>query len=372
VDRVRLAMMVGFLESLGWSIHYTYSRAWVRDTLGDDYGFILILAAAETLPVILSLLGGMHGDVAGRRIIALLSTLQAPLFASIPLLGLSRLPLIITACSALWAYFWPNIVAPVMEETGRSGSGYARFAIGSTAGWGAGGLTAMLLGALGSTGPVEAYVPAGISLAAAGLLGVRVVEASTPRASLAEVAGFMRRSGRGLLYFFLSLVALQGASEVFWNTSSLKLYGETGSLALFSLLYSVAPTLIGVAARPLAGRAVDQAGAWRALWAVIASYAALYAAIYLATGPLLYLLWIIPIYVFYDTSAYTLSSRLFPEEMQGSASGLVVLAYSAAGLAALLLSQASPSYLGSILAAEFLALLSASALLAAKRIVHGG
>jgi len=367
LDRVRLAMIVGFLESLGWSIHYTYSRAWVRTALGNDYGFILTLAAAETLPVIISLLGGVHGDVAGRRMIALLSTLQAPLFAAIPLLGLSRLPLVIAACSALWAYFWPNIVAPVMEETGRSGSGYARFAIGSTAGWGAGGLAVMMMGEAGVTGPAAAYLPAAVSLAAAGVMGIRVVEASAPRTSIAGVAGFLKESGRSILYFFLSLVALQGASEIFWNTSSLKLYGEAGSIALFSLFFSVAPTLVGVAARPLAGGAVDHAGAWRMLGAVVTGYAALFIAIYLATGPILYAVWLIPLYVFYDTAAYTLSSRLFPEEMQGSASGLVVLAYSAAGLASLLLSQASPSYTDTLAASEILVAASAALLAAARR-----
>ncbi|MDK2383944.1 MAG: hypothetical protein QI199_03920, partial [Candidatus Korarchaeota archaeon] len=177
------------------------------------------------------------------------------------------------ACSALWAYFWPNIVAPVMEETGKSGIGYARFAVGSTAGWGAGGLVVASLSASGHAGPAEAYLPAAASLGVAGLLGIRVVEASAPRASLAEVAGFLRRRGRGLIYVFLSLVAMQGASEIFWNTSSLKLYGEAGSLALFGLLFSAAPTLVGVAARPLAGRAVDRVGAWRMLGAVAASYA---------------------------------------------------------------------------------------------------
>ncbi len=367
MDRLKLAMLAGLLESMGWALHFTYSRAWVRDTLGDDYSFIFMLAAAETLPVILSIIGGLHGDVAGRRRIAELSALQAPLFVLVPVLGLHYMPLLVGASAALWAYFWPNLVAPVMEETGRTGSGYARFAIGSTAGWGLGGVLVMVYDWLGMAEPSAVYWTAALMLVAAALVSLDVVSASRPRATVHDVVGFLRRGGLGVLALFLAIVSLQAASEIFWNASAFKLYGEAGSIAMFSLVYSTLPTAIGVLVRPLAGRTVDAAGPWRTYLAVILSYAALYLGVYLSKGPLLLALWVLPVFAFYDTSIYTLAARVFPENLQGSAGGLVVLSYFAAGIVVLGLSTISMGYKEILLVTEALALAAALSLLASRR-----
>ncbi len=367
MDRVRLAMLAGLLESVGWALHFTYSRTWVKDLLGDDYSFILMLAAAETLPVLLSIVGGLHGDVSGRRRIAELSALQALFFALIPMLGLHYMPLLVGVSAALWAYFWPNLVAPVMEETGRTGSGYARFAVGSTAGWGLGGALVMLYGWLGVAGPSTVYWTAAFVLMAAAIVSLDVVSTSRPGATMQEVVDFLRRGGMGVLALFLAIVFLQTASEIFWNASAFKLYGEAGSIAVFSLVYSILPTAIGVLVRPLAGRTVDASGPWKTYLAVILSYSALYLGVYTSSGLLLLALWVLPVFVFYDTSVYTLMARVFPENLQGSASGLVVLSYFAAGLIVLVLSTLTLDYVKILAITEALALAAAVSLLASRR-----
>ena len=353
------------LSSMVFGMYVVASRDLVKQVLGNDYGFISFLVAAENIPAIFSVITGGLSDMVGRRGLILLG------FAGVPALALMFLaPIrVIPVLAGLYVTFWtisiPSVMGTLLDRTGSSSMHYSIYAMFGSMGWGLSGVLAgFLAGAFGDRA---------VFVVAAALLGAGLTSAyvTHPGGGGGVSTREVLAGAKLVLFPLLAAAASIAAADGFYGVFSLKLRGIAGSSEVFGLLYTTLPALVGVFARPVAGILVERLGALKSFFCVIASYAVVLPLMAVTSGFIAVVFWVLPLWPFLDQSMVMLISRSLPGRLQGLATGVVNTAYSLAGLL-VLVAALTPAFSSLCIAAvtSLIFLCAASAALAASRLRH--
>ena len=309
------------LDAMAFGAWYTASRAYIRDVVGDEaYNFIALLVAFESLPYILSPLAGFLGDLHGRRFLAITGGLPRVLLTPlVAFVGLDYMLAIVFSVSLLSVVFYSNLLGLLLWVIKGSGRLYGLVTLAAPLGYGIGSLIPGLLKPLGGYELVFLAIGLIEGLAAISLIPVCEAEGSN-RADLRLLYVVARSLPlRLIVAILLSNIAL----TLFWNVMSIRLYEVTGSILLFGLVGGFLTTLASTVARPLAGLLVDRFGADSILASVLACYMVYNYLIYNATGLVLVMLWLVPLYPFREVSQVMSLSRRVPQNLQGVVAGLL-------------------------------------------------
>jgi MFS family permease len=99
-----------FMLGVVGGAYYTVSRDIVYKHVGLDYVFMSLLIASETVPGFFSVVGGMVGDVIGRRRMLLLGALSSIPLALIGFTSVEFIPLLILVYGVATSMAQPSII----------------------------------------------------------------------------------------------------------------------------------------------------------------------------------------------------------------------------------------------------------------------
>jgi len=353
------------LSNMVFGMYIVASRDLVKQVLGNDYGFISFLVAAENMPAIFSVIAGGLSDIVGRRGLILLGFAGVPALALMSVSPPNLLPVLAGIYVTFWAISIPSVMGTLLDRTRSSSMHYSIYAMFGSMGWGLSGVLAGFLAGTSGDGVVFCVAAA---LLAVGLTAAYVTHpGGGGRVSVREVLV----GAEIVLFPLIAAAASIAAADGFYGVFSLKLRDVAGSSEVFGLLYTTLPALIGVFARPIAGVVTERLGALKSFFCVIASYAIVLPLMAVTSGLTAIMLWVIPLWPFLDQSMVMLISRSLPGRLQGLAAGVVNTAYSLAGLL-VLVAALTPAFSSLQVAAatSLIFLCVASVTLIASRLRH--
>ncbi|KSW11450.1 hypothetical protein CF15_00920 [Pyrodictium occultum] len=323
--RTLLIAVLQLVHIASWAAYY----ALTRELYSGEPGFLVRLAAAETLPTAVGLLGGAVAERRGYRTALALGLLEGLFLASAGVF--IHRPLLLWASALLASLFWsmagPQVLGYSLTITRGSGSRLGVVLAGGTLGWSLGGSVAPLAARVLGPGRVVAAGGAAVVLVYLVLAllsgGTRPARRSGEDASRSTLAAMM----------LLSSLVFTG-TEVIGSVYMAKLSVEAGNLGYAAA--NAATGLMAAAARPLAGRVIDRAGSGLVLAASLAAYTVYTLLLHSLHGLGFVAVWLIPLYPFLDTSLYKLAASLLGDAMGTAA---VISGYSLAGAVLLAASQ---------------------------------
>jgi len=329
---IRFYSVGHFLEALGWGLYYAISRIYIKEFLGGTYTDVLLLSAAEYAPVLSSAFWGMLADRFGRKKFILLGLFSAPSLALVGYFGIPYVQFFVFIASLAWAASWPSIIAPIVSEKTESGFRYGVVTLGGSLGW---GLGCSLMGFIYGFGNVSLVtLTAGLFLALSYIVFYLAFPRKYDVAHGEGVSDFkgIRNLPRTMLLFLLAAgVSYFGISWAF-NVLSIKLYVELGrNEVLYGIFYGGLTSLIAAIVRPYVGKLSDQIGSLKLYRIALISYSILVTALALSRGFITAILWLIPVYPFYDISLVSTVSRLAPNHLKASALGSMYTVISLSG-----------------------------------------
>jgi len=319
---------------MGYGVYYTYSRMLIEERMGQAYSFVATLAAAETAPLVFSIVFGFLADRVGRRRVMLLGLGEAGATCLMGLPGLARLPALAALAASIHSVSYTALTGALLAGVTGSGYAYSLVAAGGSVGWGLGGLVAGLLHPLG---PKLEFAFAGLLEA----IGYIMAVASTPPGLEAPRAPRLEELPAGLsraLWLAGSLILSSAGLTLYTSVVSLKLKAEIVNPLLYGLTLSTATAFAGAAVRPVAGRVSDTIGHARLLALTTIVYMLVGYGMLVSHGLALAILWVLPIYPFRDVAMMLSISRMLSGSLQATAAGIASFSTSISGFLVLLLS----------------------------------
>ncbi|MEM1873376.1 MAG: MFS transporter, partial [Acidilobaceae archaeon] len=225
-----LIALVLWLDTVSFAAYFFASRAYVRDSLGEleAYRYVALLVGFEGIASLAAPLGGVLGDVYGRRAVALLSLLRAPVYLSIPIVTAydPRLLFVPAFVGGVFSnIFYSNALGVLLHRARGSGRVYATVTMVFPLAWSVGSVIPGLLEPLGGYTLIFSSVGATALLASLllALLGDNNSSGARYRDALDSLSALPKSLLAGLL--------LAGAGlTLYWNLLSIKLYEVTESL----------------------------------------------------------------------------------------------------------------------------------------------
>lgn len=343
----RLLFLIGFaFYNMVYSIYYTISRPLFGNDMFGPWVIIYIIGA-EYLPSLLSFLIGSLGDFYGRRKFLLLAFLGAiPLSLIFQSTDWKAVTLLVCFYSLFSGIVSVIGLSSVIERRDSVGVRYSYVGMATGLGWG-----------IGSTVAWYVFYKVnriffGISLATIYLLGVSLIalgyegkDKSSSKWVFEGIEHIIKSASWLVPILLLSSIGIAIGNSVNSLNLDKKLSslfsGETSSRLLYGLFYGGFPVMLGLPIRILAGRLVDKKNERKLLAAAFTAYLLLYLFLPYAHPIIFILLWLVPIYPFYDTSIYALLSRS-TKSYESTATGLLASVYSLAGITLLLMNMYLP------------------------------
>ncbi len=320
--------VVELLFWLGYSIYFTFTRMYIENVMGQAYGFIALLIAAEEAPLLASLVFGGLADIYGRRKMMLLGLGESLAVASMGFTGIGLLPMLAAVAALFYAIGYTAFTGVLLAATRGSAKSFSMVTLWGSVGWALGG---PLAGILYSHGPAVEFTASALAIAFAYLLAYMY---TPPQLEKTGAIGFhdVVKAAYKLTPLMVFTAITSAGLVAFFGPFSLKLSAEIDDPILFGIVYSTLPALLGAAVRPLAGVACDTLGSLTVAVATTLAYIVLNYGLTVMHGLPAILLWLIPLYPFRDVSIYTLASQLLPSSLQATAGSAVNLAISVSGL----------------------------------------
>ncbi|MCD6300721.1 MAG: MFS transporter [Staphylothermus sp.] len=322
-----------FLLNIVIGMYMLLTRDYVKTVLGYDYTFMTVLIASETLPSIVSVIGGSIGDIIGRKKVLGLSMLGMIPLGLMGILEISYLPILAGIYWAMNGISQSIIMGALLHATNSSGRSYGYFMTYATLGWGLGGPIAGYLVPI--TGIRTCFILVSIIYAISIIIALSVFPKTAigGEADLKEV--FLGIKTVAYVFFAGSLV-LAGIN-LFFGNYSLRLRDIAGSPEVFGIMLTLLPAILGAIVRPIAGVLSDKINPLTvALIGSIMELACI-TTLYYSWGLLAILIWLIPAFPFLDQGYTMLLSRRLPGRLQALAAGIRVTMSSIGGLIVLML-----------------------------------
>ena len=339
--RLKLYSIGNFFLGLGMGLYYTFSRPYLGIDLGGGEKLVLLLTGLEYASFLLSVAWGALADSLGRRRMVLLAALSGPPIAALAATPPSP-PLFVALATTsffIMSFGWAPSVSAVVVDKERAGVSYAYYALSGGLGWGTGAAAAWPLSYI--AGEKTVLASTGISLATAYLWLYALYPPEAAGGEKIPAKTIFKEAFTELKYLTLAVAMGTAGMIGAFNIYTLKLtaiveelaknYSWLGPRSLYGIVYGGLPVLLGAPCRPLAGKAVDKIGAARLYAASMTAYLAELIGIGVADGLPVLILWILPIYPFYDTSMYVGAARYLGRH-EATSAGIVLTGESAAGL----------------------------------------
>ncbi len=323
-----LLAIANLVSSLGWSIYYTVSRPYYSDVLSLPYSVILIIASSEWMPGLSSFIWGYLGDKVGHKQVLMLGFLSFTL-SLVGYVNPILIPVMVGLASLGWAAVWPIVLANIsrISPINSVGRNYSVFAIGASFGWGLGGIVGGLLSTI--LGMRKVLVLTGLLIGTAYLSTALILKNIT---CTYENISIRLLAKKHILLLAISSIVLTISIDYAFNLVSVRLFYELDENALmYGLFMTTIPATLGALFRPLAGVIVDRIGGLKSVALASILYTFIYIIASISRGILLGIVWITPVYPFYDTGLLKLASEISKHEERGTVMGLINASNSIAG-----------------------------------------
>ncbi|MEM4475485.1 MAG: hypothetical protein QW405_03640, partial [Fervidicoccaceae archaeon] len=298
--RARWCYLAVALLGSGNAAYYVYTRAIVAAKVEDSYAFAVMLGAFESSPALLAALLAFYFDRAGRRLSSLLGLGGACAAISMGLIDVRLYPYAAFAVFLAVSSYQSVLYGAVLHEVSGRARSFGLFGAMGSLGWSVGGLLpGLIVAAGGGERAVFASVSALYALSSlVGLASIPEGRAAAPP-SLADL-----REGLSLNLARLVALLLGSAGQgILISAAGVKLYRQTSDLLTFGAAAATLTGLPSLAARPIAGAAVDSVGPRGVLLLSLLGYAALALLLPSASGAFYVALWALPVYPFYEVSS---------------------------------------------------------------------
>lgn len=302
----------------------------------DSYGIAGLLLASEQIPSILAIFMGFIADVIGRRKLLLLGLLKLPIITLIGVVNPIHIPVIAAMNALLNSIIAPAGIGVILNVSNRSGRTYSLLAMSSALGWIVGGIIPGLINDY--VEPVGVFFIAGLFASIASIIQYLFYPSRTSSTDAKISPSQLCTAFANVWRIALSVVTANAALSLFYTIVALKVYSNIKNLLIYGLALSTSTALANAFTRPVAGKLVDKYNPLIVLASSLIAYLVLDTGIFLATGMILLILWVIPIYPFRDTATLIAISRRIPLELQSTAVGITLTMTSLSGLLVLVLS----------------------------------
>jgi len=339
--KIMIYSIGNMLVMISVGMYYALSRPYVGIDLGGGDYWVLVLVGVEYGVSITALIWGALADHIGRRRIILLAPLGSiPLY----LIFRTRDPMVFTVLAGLTYAFWSIGFAPsisaVLTRKKSAGRYFTFYALGGSIGWGIGtsiawpiyyvfGVEALsiILSLCFGIGYLWQYILYPMEATAV----ARLHPIEIARLGLKKLWYFTLAIIFGTAGFLMGTTVL--AVRLTYNVEDImqNLVGSIPPRLFYGIFYGGIPALASIPSRFLAGKLVMKYMPYRLYIFSIIAYAGIITGMWFSSGIVFIILWLTPLYPFYDTSIYV-GASLKVKGIEATASGIVVMAQSLAGL----------------------------------------
>lgn len=330
----KIFFLVPLMIGLSYSIYAVTLRTIVGENAQSDYSLMILITSMETIPGIFSIIAGYYSDKFGKKVPLLFGLIASVSLAAFPFISFEALPFFVFTFITMYTIYTTFVYGAILRRAEGSGKKLSLFLMMFSIGWTSGGFFPSLLSMAGHVdfafilSAILLMASAGISLSKFDLKMSEREKFSLK--SLKESITVTRKIMAGLILWSSGYYMLSG---IF----SLKLYSSVSSQFEYGIYFTVITGFLSIIARPYAGIMADRFTPEKTLIFSIAAYMLVSISLIWSPPLLVILLWILPIYPFFDTSIYSLLSRMMPFELQATAAGVISTSISIGGILNLVL-----------------------------------
>ncbi len=321
-----------FLLGLQNALYYVLTRTVVASVLGQDYGFIVLMAAMESLPGLLSVLLGFVSDKLGRRVVLLSGLLASLVFAYMGFTSVETYPIMALLYFTALMLYQSTLYGTVLYTVEGAGRPFSMFGLAGSLGWALGGLVPGMLSRFHHSS--LPFLLGAASLAASSIIAYTCFpdnwssELGQRQPSLRDLIAGVKSVSDVVLPLSLGAAGV----GIMVGAFGVKLYSIVGGILTYGFIYSTLSGVFGAIARVPAGRLVDTFRPELVLMLTFTGYAVDVTMMGVVSGVGLVILWLLPLYPFYETSGYVCLSRRLPPNLQATAAGVFSTSLSISGL----------------------------------------
>ncbi|MGB9725727.1 MAG: MFS transporter [Fervidicoccaceae archaeon] len=313
--------LVPFFIGLSYSIYSVTIRAKIGSIAKSDYSFMILLTSMETIPGIFSVLSGYYSDRFGKILPLSFGFVASSLLVLFPFIQITLLPIFVFLFITMYMLYTPTIYGMILRKAEGSGKKLGMLLMMFSIGWTCGGFFPSLLSLTGYT-DLGFLFSAILLMISAKMLLSKMEQSKKLEDRSVSIYGF-KESIKYAWKIILGLILWASGYFLLSGIFSLRLYNSVNNQFEYGVYFTVITGLASIIVRPYAGKLVDKFSPYKVLLSSISAYLGLSLALIWAPPPLVVLLWILPIYPFFDTGSYSLLSRAMPFELQSTAAGII-------------------------------------------------
>ncbi|MBE9391741.1 MFS transporter [Fervidicoccus fontis] len=328
--------VVMFIEGLAFGTYIVTIRTNIGMENYNAYSFLTLIAAMETIPGIFSVFAGGISDKIGRKKIIFFSGLMSSIFLILlSKVQLSQLPIFVFLFMSFYTMFYPIIFGISISKSKGSGYSLSKFLFFNSFGWSLGGILPGLILNLWNLNIL--YIIAAILIIIASVITVisyNEKEYQDPTVTLTDFKNEIKKA----IPFLFPLILGSAGFYMLNSIMSLRLFISVNNILLYGIFYNTITGLLSSIARLIAGKAIEKIHPYKVTFSSFFSYLILALLMEKANSTLTILLWLLPIYPFFETSSYYVLGRMIKTTFHSTASGLFTTAVSLGGIINLSLS----------------------------------
>jgi len=324
---LRLYYVVTFFLGMTFALYYTYTRALISIEYEEKYGFVTLLVAMESIPSLFSVILGFFSDRIGRRKMLLMGVITGFFLGTMGFVDIKYFPLIALPLFFSLTTYQATVYGIILHSVEGVGKPFSIFGLAGSIGWATGGLLPGVLHNHG--GSVFVFVFAGTIISISSIIAFMVYPKTLTFTSPSIKDLF--KGIRNVSILFIAMLVGSAGIGIYISSVGVKLYEEVGNILVYGMLFSTLTGITGAMVRPLAGALVDRFTPQFVLFTVFISYGILSFLMPFFSGIIFIILWLLPVYPFYETSGYTTFSRRLPPSLQATSAGIVGTSTSLSG-----------------------------------------
>ncbi|MCI4395967.1 MAG: MFS transporter [Thermoprotei archaeon] len=325
----KIFFIIPFLLGLSYSVYSVTLRTKIGMLAGSNYPYMILITSMETIPGIFSVIMGYYIDKFGGGLSIIFGFLASISLLVFPLASLNILPILVFVFVSSYMLYTPIIYGIILKKAMGSGKKLGLLLMMQSIGWTLGGLfpaTFSLFGAI-DFGFVFSSLMLLFSTWLLSIIEKPVKSVVSTVNSLGDFARVISLNWK----ISLGIIMWSSAYSMMSGVFSLKLYNSVNSEFEYGIYFTVLTGIASIIVRPYAGIIVDKVDPIKIILASITAYLLLSLALVIATPALIVILWITPIYPFFDTASYSLLSKAMGEKFQFTAAGIISTSMSIGG-----------------------------------------
>ncbi|MGB9831850.1 MAG: MFS transporter, partial [Fervidicoccus fontis] len=236
---------------------------------------------------------------------------------------------------SFYTMFYPIIFGISISKSKGSGYSLSKFLFFNSFGWSLGGILPGLILNLWNLNIL--YIIAAILIIIASVITVISYNEKEYRDPTVTLTDFKNEIKKAIPFLFPLILGSAGF-YMLNSIMSLRLFISVNNILLYGIFYNTITGLLSSIARLIAGKAIEKIHPYKVTFSSFFSYLILALLMEKANSTLTILLWLLPIYPFFETSSYYVLGRMIKTTFHSTASGLFTTAVSLGGIINLSLS----------------------------------